>query len=90
MESIKGESDKAGNNNIAISEISVNGEIPNLPLPRVVESIGRKALYQEGYRFSADGDTEITPEMIGSLYYKKGIAIIEQLAEAGYARRAGD
>jgi hypothetical protein len=82
MESVKGESDKARNLGLEITQISDSGVLPALPLSRVAASIGRKIAFQKGYRFkkatNADNST-----VIESLYYDIGLAAIEELSKAG-------
>ena len=86
MESVKGESDKATNLSIGISEITDGGILPSLPLSRIAASIGRKIVFQKGYRFKTENPGESTPVDIEILYYKQGLDALEQLEAKGYVK----
>ena len=80
MESVKGEYDKAVNLDIYPSEVSLDGVLPNLPLARVAESVGRKMAYQQGVVFTNRDDKSIDPEVISKMYYDKGLKAIKSLS----------
>ena len=84
MESVKGESDKARNKGIEISSITNDGILPALPLSRVAASIGRKIMFQKGYRFKSAKKEEGSAKNIEEMYYTVGKNTLDDLAEKGY------
>jgi hypothetical protein len=84
MEQVKGDSDKAVKNGFTVQEVSSDTFLPNVPLARVAEIVGRKITYQKGYRFSADGDVNISPSHISNMYYSVGMQFINKLESKGY------
>ena len=89
MESVKGESDKARNEGIEITDITDTGILPTLPLSRVAASIGRKIAFQKGYRFKRGVDDK-SAASIELLYYDLGKTAIEELKENGYVNIHSD
>jgi len=86
MESVKGESDKARNNNIELSSVTNDGILPVLPLSRVAASIGRKILFQKGYRFKTVERSTGSAQRIEELYYKIGKGVLEDLQDKKYIK----
>lgn len=84
MEAVKGEADKARNNDIDIAEIEVEGILPALPLSRVAASIGRKILYTEQIRFKSQEESPKIAAEIEQLYYTQGLIALRELEEKGY------
>lgn len=83
MESVKGESDKARNKGIQITEISNTGVLPALPLSRIAASIGRKIAFQKGYRFKRPTNAGSAAK-IEAMYYDIGHEALVQLEKQGY------
>lgn len=84
MESIKGESDKARNLGIDISEITNKGVLPALPMSRIAASIGRKVAFQQGFRFKTDENNRKTAAQIEEMYYAVGNKALVALEKKGY------
>ena len=84
MEAVKGESDKARNNDVQMSQLSVDGILPVLPLSRLAASIGRKWMYKNQARYKSMEESPKTAAEIEQLYYTQGIAALELLEEKGY------
>ena len=84
MESVKGESDKARNLGLDIAGISADGVLPAIPESRIAASIGRKIMFQKGYRFKSDKKNRKTAAQIESLYYGIGNKALTELSELGY------
>lgn len=78
MESIKGESDKARNNGLAIAAVSENGKLPNIPLARVAAVIGRKVMYTHGYKVQG-----LSPLGTERIYVNLGTKVLEKFAKDG-------
>lgn len=85
MESVKGESDKARNLGIDVSQISDSGVLPSLPMSRIAASIGRKIAFQKGYRFKRALNDD-TAARIEALYYDLGREALVQLENQGYVK----
>jgi len=84
MEAIKGEADKARNNDIDMSLLEVEGILPALPLSRIAASIGRKSLYFDQIRFKSNDESVKDAAEIEQLYYTHGLIILRQLEDKGY------
>jgi hypothetical protein len=84
MESVKGEADKARNLNIDVSAITSQKVLPSLPLSRVAASIGRKILFQKGFRYSSAKTDKKTSAEIEALYYQAGFDALSLLQDKGY------
>ena len=79
IESIRGEADKARNNNVEISTVSnLNNGIASVPYARVAAVIGRKVMYTQGYKIS--GLSSIATE---SIYTNLGGKILDMLSKRG-------
>lgn len=84
MDSIKGEIDKAGNENVNINDISNDGVNPYIPLHRLAATIGRKILYLEGYRFKKISDSKGSAVDVERAYYRSGMVAINNLQDNGF------
>lgn len=84
MESVKGESDKARNENIEISSITNQSALPVLPLARVAASIGRKIAFQKKHRFNSQNKTDATAADIELIYHNLGLNALRMLEAKGY------
>ena len=84
MEAIKGESDKARNNDISLEGILVEGTLPALPLSRIAASIGRKSLYTKKTRFKSTEESPKIAAEIEQLYYVEGLNALRELQDEGY------
>jgi len=83
IDAIKGESDKAKNNNISTSRISSNGITPNIPIRRLAAVIGRKVMYQQGFRFKSTKENLRVPSQIEVMYSKVGLTVLKDLESTG-------
>lgn len=84
MSAIKGEVDIASNENIDLDTISPDG-VPNIPMPRVAAMIGRRTMYQLGYRSTGLGNTARAAKA-EHLYYLVGEKILEALQAGGFLK----
>lgn len=84
MAAVKGEVDKANNMNVELDVISPDG-VPNVPMSRVAAMIGRKVLYQNGYRATSLGDDGKAAQS-EHLYYLVGEKILESLEAGGFVK----
>ena len=84
MEAVKGEADKARNNDISLDEVSENKFLPRLPLSRVAASIGRKILYSKQTRFKSTEENQKTSAEIEQMYYTVGLNALSELEAKGY------
>lgn len=84
LSSIKGEVNKAASMGVELDGISSNGT-PNVPMARVAAMVGRKVLYQNGYR-STSFDNDNSAAKAEHLYYLVGERIIESLQDAGLVK----
>lgn len=97
IDTIRGEVNKAENNDIELSRISNTAGIPFVPAHRLAATIGRKALYAEGVRLTVATEeytdkngntktrkrTDVTPEQVEHAYFMKGMAILADLEDKG-------
>ncbi len=90
MESVKGESDKARNLGIEVSAVTAHRVLPALPLSRIAASIGRKIMFQKGYRYSSAETDKKTSAEIETLYYQAGWEAIQLLDKKGYLTISDD
>jgi len=90
IESVKGESDKARNLSLDINAIKAGKHLPALPLSRIAASIGRKILFQEGFRYTSKTKTNKDSVAVETLYYERGIAAIKLLEAAKYIKTHED
>jgi len=89
IETIRGEVNKAETNGIIMTDIGDSG-IPRIPMHRLAASIGRKMLYADGKRLSAntgatnDKGKKYTAADIEHLYYAVGERSLNRLKEKGF------
>ena len=84
LSSITGEVNKAANMGVDLDGISPDG-VPNIPMARVAAMIGRKVLYQNGYRSTGLGE-ENSAARAEHLYYLVGEKILESLEDGGFVK----
>ncbi len=90
MESIKGEADKARNLGIEVSDISASrSSLPAIPMNRISASVGRKILFQKGFRFKRPTNAGSAVE-IEQLYANVGGEAIRELENLGYLKTQTD
>jgi len=84
LSSITGEVNKAANMDVDLDSISPDG-VPNIPMARVAAMIGRKVLYQNGYRSTGLGE-EDSAARAEYLYYLVGEKVLESLQDGGFVK----
>lgn len=90
MESVKGEADKARGADIAITDIATEGVLPGMPTARIAASIGRKILFQQGYRIKNTEEDKKTPVDVEALYHTVGRNALSLLEDKGYVKFSED
>ena len=86
MEAVKGEADAAKNAGVALSDISTHdGVLPAVPTARLAAVIGRKLLFQKGFRVANTKENKVTPEQVEGIYHAAGMVALELLEAKGYA-----
>jgi hypothetical protein len=84
ISSVAGEVNKASNMRVELTVISP-GSIPNIPMARLAAMIGRKVLYQNGYRSTGLGE-ENSAAKAEHMYYLVGERILESLQDGGFVK----
>ena len=84
LSSITGEVNKAANMGVELDVISPDG-VPNIPMARVAAMIGRKVLYQNGYRSTGLGEDN-SAARAEYLYYLVGEKVLESLQDGGFVK----
>jgi DNA-binding phage protein len=84
ISSVAGEVNKASNMRVELTVISP-GSIPNIPMARLAAMIGRKVLYQNGYRSTGMGE-ENSAAKAEHMYYLVGERILESLQDGGFVK----
>lgn len=84
MESAKGEADKTRKYNIKMQNILSDGILPSVLLARIASSIGRKIMFQQGFRIANSEEVKVTPEEVEVLYVHAGMAALKKLESKGY------
>jgi hypothetical protein len=84
ISSIAGEVNKASNMRVPLTVISP-GSVPNIPMARLAAMIGRKVLYQNGYRSTGLGE-ENSAAKAEHMYYLVGERILESLQDGGFVK----
>lgn len=82
LDAVQGESQKYKKYNLDQPQ-----GLPNVPLPRLAASIGRKIAYKSGFRFANTASNSQTykasPSEIEGMYYVLGMAAIKRLENVG-------
>lgn len=97
METVKGEVNKAENNNLELSKISNESGLPYIPAHRLAATIGRKILYTQQLRIRKEVEVTKdpitgketktvlgTPTDVELAYYMAGMTALEGLAKKGF------
>lgn len=90
VESVQGEVNKAANAGVDVEQISQNGVIPNLPMPAIAASIGRKLAYQRGLVFLAKDTNGKTAADVERIYYRLGASALLDLEASGHIKLHND
>ncbi len=90
MEAVKGEADKSRNLETSLGAIAPNGILPGLPVARIAAVIGRKILFQKGYRIKSTQENQKTPVDVEALYLAVGTNALNNLETKGYVKFFND